>query len=164
MIRLIPQAIVLIVLYLIIILPHQRKKRKREQMISNLQMNDHVITSGGVSGRFVGRKDKLITIEVAPNVRVDVDPAKIESVSAGKQPISRQKCSRCGSPLDPGDRFCRLCSQPARGAASAPSPPSPPPAQPRSIPIPHAAALCPRCRTPLESGILFCGECGMRLK
>jgi preprotein translocase subunit YajC len=142
----IPLILVWLVLYLVFILPSRRKKRKREQMIKDLRINDHVVTSGGVSGRFVGRKDKLITLEVAPNVRFDVDPAKIESASAGNQPPTQRECTRCSSPLDPADRFCRQCSQPVSAAEMPPPPP--------------AAELCPQCGTPLPPDASFCGECG----
>jgi preprotein translocase subunit YajC len=171
---LIPLVLVWLILYFVLIFPRQKKMRKLRQMIGNLRVNDEVLTSGGVRGRYVGRKDKLITLEVAPGVRFDVDPAKIESVSEGKAPPAQKKCSRCEASLDPSDRFCRQCSQPAATTAGRspsvppppppharpPSPPPPPPARPRGAPVPSGMALCPRCRTPLPPGIFYCGECG----
>jgi preprotein translocase subunit YajC len=165
LVQITPLVVLWLVLYFFLILPRQRKMRKLKEMIQELRINDEVLTSGGIRGRFVGRKEKLITIEVSPGVRFDVEPAKIESVSAGKAPPAQKRCSRCGAPLDTSDRFCRQCSQPAlaaavRGPSPPPPPPPPPPVRPQSSPAPPRMALCPRCRTPLSPGILFCGECG----
>jgi VWFA-related protein len=61
-------------------------------------------------------------------------------------------CSRCGSSLRPGARFCGQCGQ----AITTVAPPVPPAAAPR-------AATCPRCGRTVRPGGKFCGNCGQKM-
>ena len=39
-------------------------------MLTQLKKNDEVLTSGGIYGKVIGLTDTVITLEVAPNVRI----------------------------------------------------------------------------------------------
>jgi preprotein translocase subunit YajC len=49
-------------------------------MLANLKKNDEVITGGGIFGRVVELKDKIVTVEIAPGVRVRVSRPQISEV------------------------------------------------------------------------------------
>src|SRR5687768_12730288 len=52
-------------------------------------------------------------------------------------------CPSCGSPLQPGARFCGVCGKPSTAAAPAPAPSSQPQAQARPQSQPQRAPLQP---------------------
>ena len=42
-------------------------------MLGALKQNDEVVTTGGIIGRIQDAGDKVMTLEIAPNVRVRVE-------------------------------------------------------------------------------------------
>ena len=65
--------LMLAVFFFLIILPQSRKAKKHSQFISSLQKGDPVVTSSGLYGRIYGLADRIVTLEIAPNVRIRVD-------------------------------------------------------------------------------------------
>ena len=53
-------------------------------MLANLKRNDDVITAGGLYGKIIALTDKIVTLEIAPNVRVRVDRPQIASHGQGR--------------------------------------------------------------------------------
>ena len=124
---LLPLLFVLVLVYSFGVVPRRRKLAKHAAMIEGMAAGDIATTSGGVRGRVIGRKGALITIEVAPGVRFDIEPASVESVSAPVAPVvsapagprapappgsrvsGRTRCPRCGGAILPDDRFCGVC-------------------------------------------------------
>ncbi len=70
------------VFFFLIILPQSRKAKKHAQFIAALEKGDAVVTNSGLYGKIYGLTDKVITLEIAPNVRIRVDRQSI----AGKDP------------------------------------------------------------------------------
>lgn len=68
------------IFYFILIRPQQKKEQDKETMRANLKKNDDVVTSGGLHGRVIELKGTLITVEVAPNVRVKMERRAVEAV------------------------------------------------------------------------------------
>ena len=50
------------VLYLVLIRPQSKKRKKEEKMRKNVQIGDEITTIGGVVGRVVGMKDDTDTL------------------------------------------------------------------------------------------------------
>jgi preprotein translocase subunit YajC len=91
-VSLMPIALMFVVLYFLLIRPQQKRAREHQTMIDNLKRNDEIVTSGGLYGRVQTITDKVLTVEIAPNVRVRVDRAQIASVArAGKAEGERDK-------------------------------------------------------------------------
>jgi preprotein translocase subunit YajC len=107
-----PLLVVLLLVYLFGIRPRQRKMARHAQMIRDLRAGDSVVTSGGISGHVVALKGNSILVEVAPGVRFDIDPGKIESVAARAEIGAGRQCPKCGGPLASSDRFCGNCGAP----------------------------------------------------
>ena len=55
----------------------QKKQKKIEEARNSLQRGDKVVTIGGIHGKIVDVKDRTFTIEIARDVRIEVDKAAI---------------------------------------------------------------------------------------
>ncbi len=66
-----------VVFYIFIILPQNKKQKKLRDMIETLAKNDKVMTTGGVIGTVVNKKDNVITIKTGNDTRLDVNKAYI---------------------------------------------------------------------------------------
>ena len=87
-----PLALIFVVFYFLLIRPQQQKAKEQRSMIDNLKRNDEVIMSGGLYGKVVTLNDKVLTLEVAPNVRVRVERAQVSSlVKSGPAEEAKEK-------------------------------------------------------------------------
>lgn len=75
-----PLVLIFVVFYFLLIRPQQQKAKQQQTMIANLKRNDEVITTGGLYGKVVALSDKVVTLEIAPNVRVRIDRPQIASL------------------------------------------------------------------------------------
>src|SRR6202451_3051699 len=71
-------------MYFLVFRPQNKKAQEQAKMLSALKRNDEVVTTGGIIGRIQDVGDKVITLEIAPNVRVRVETAQIASISSYK--------------------------------------------------------------------------------
>jgi preprotein translocase subunit YajC len=56
------------------------KAKEQREMLQKLKKNDEVMTSGGIYGRVVALNDNVVTLEVAPNVRIRVHRPQISAL------------------------------------------------------------------------------------
>ncbi len=77
-------ALVVAVMYFLVFRPQSKKAQEQAKMLSALKRNDEVVTTGGIIGRIHEVGDKVITLEVAPNVRLRVERSHIASMSSHK--------------------------------------------------------------------------------
>jgi len=77
-------ALVVAVMYFMVFRPQSKKAQEQAKMLSALKRNDEVVTTGGIIGRIHEVGDKVITLEVAPNVRLRVERSQIASMSSYK--------------------------------------------------------------------------------
>lgn len=85
LVQLLPLVLVFVVFYFLLIRPQQQKAKAHREMINNLKRNDEVITAGGLYGRVIELSERVVTLEIAPNVRVRVDRPHInELLTVGK--------------------------------------------------------------------------------
>jgi preprotein translocase subunit YajC len=88
----IPLGVLFAIFYFLLIRPQTKKAQEHDAMLKALKRNDEVITSGGMLGRIVELGDKLVVLEIAPNVRVRIERPQIASLSAyGKAPAKKDK-------------------------------------------------------------------------
>ncbi|HYL58817.1 MAG TPA: preprotein translocase subunit YajC [Candidatus Acidoferrales bacterium] len=84
-------ALVVAVMYFLVFRPQNKKAQETAKMLAALKRNDEVVTTGGLIGRIAEVGDKVITLEIAPNVRVRVERPQIASISShGKTPASKK--------------------------------------------------------------------------
>ncbi|MBI3768453.1 MAG: preprotein translocase subunit YajC [Deltaproteobacteria bacterium] len=91
LVSIMPIALMFIVLYFLLIRPQQKRTREHDTMIENLKRNDEIVTTGGMYGRIQSIADKVLVVEIAPNVRVRVDRAQVASVVRAGKPDDTDK-------------------------------------------------------------------------
>jgi preprotein translocase subunit YajC len=70
------------VLYLLLIMPQQRRQKKWQEMLKEMKTGDRVVTSGGLRGVVFSIKDDAITLRVPPdNLKLEVSKASIVSLT-----------------------------------------------------------------------------------
>jgi preprotein translocase subunit YajC len=69
------------IFYFLLIRPQSRKAAELQKMLAALKRNDEVVTTGGLLGRVVELGDKVVVLEIAPNVRVRVERSQIAGLS-----------------------------------------------------------------------------------
>ncbi|MDH5299104.1 MAG: preprotein translocase subunit YajC [Desulfobulbaceae bacterium] len=67
-----PLILIFGVFYFLLIRPQQKKAKEHQQFLSELKKGDLVVTSGGIQGKVTGLTDKVVTLEIAENVRIKV--------------------------------------------------------------------------------------------
>ena len=82
LVALLPFVLILIILYVLMILPAQRRQKKTQQMLMALKNGDKVITNGGIYGTIVGLENDAVQLRIADQVKVKVSRNAI----AGLQP------------------------------------------------------------------------------
>ncbi len=58
------------VFYFLLIRPQQRRQRQQRALIESVEVNDEVMTIGGIFGTVREIDDESVTVEVAPNVEI----------------------------------------------------------------------------------------------
>jgi preprotein translocase subunit YajC len=84
-----PIALMFVILYFLMIRPQQRRAREHQTMVQNLKRGDDVVTTGGIHGRIHAIADKVLTVEIAPNVRIRLDREQVASVVRSSKPEER---------------------------------------------------------------------------
>ena len=91
LVSLMPIALMFVILYFLLIRPQQKRAREHDTMVQNIKRNDEIITTGGVYGRVQGLTDKVLTVEIAPNVKIRLERAQVASVVRAGKPEEREK-------------------------------------------------------------------------
>ena len=72
------------VIYFLMIRPQQKKMKEQQAMMSQLKQGDEVLTNSGILGKITGVTDKVVTVEVADNVRVKMLKSQVSQVIKGQ--------------------------------------------------------------------------------
>lgn len=91
LVNILPIALMFVILYFLMIRPQQKRAREHETMVQNLKRGDDVVTSGGIHGRIQAVADKILTLEVAPNVRIRLDRDQVATVLRGARADEKDK-------------------------------------------------------------------------
>lgn len=86
-----PIGFIVLVVYFLMIRPQTQKANEHKKMLGALKRNDEVVTTGGLIGRVAEISDKLITLEIAPNVRVRVERSQVAALSGYAKMPKREK-------------------------------------------------------------------------
>jgi len=85
--------LMILVFYFFMIRPQQKRQKKIEEARNSLQKGDRVVTIGGIHGKIVDVKEGTFTIEIAHDVRIEVDKAAISfnETDLNRQPVSSKE-------------------------------------------------------------------------
>lgn len=91
LVSLLPLILIAVVFYFLLLRPQQQKAKEHRLMLANLKRNDEVITAGGLYGKITALTDDVVTLEIAPNVRVRVSRPQISSVVSAARAEEKDK-------------------------------------------------------------------------
>jgi preprotein translocase subunit YajC len=77
-IGLLPIVLMFVLLYFLMIRPQMKRAKETKAMIEALQKGDEVITAGGVLGRITRINDAYISLEIAPNMEINVQKSAVQ--------------------------------------------------------------------------------------
>ena len=78
----VPLVLIMVIFYVLLILPAQRRQKKVNEMLTALKSGDKVITSGGIYGTIVGIEGDAVQLRIADQVRIKVARSAIAGVQA----------------------------------------------------------------------------------
>ena len=77
---LIPIIVLFLLLWLFVIRPQRRRQLQQLEMQNEVHLDDEVITAGGLHGYVRELGDDVITVEIAPDVRVRLDRRAVAAI------------------------------------------------------------------------------------
>ena len=78
----VPLLLMFAIFYFLLIRPQQKKAKEHRNMVASIKKGDRVVSSGGLHGVVTGITDDVVTMEVAPKVRVKVSRGSIAGVGS----------------------------------------------------------------------------------
>ena len=72
-----PIIIMTAILYFVLVIPQNKRKKEYNSMMNNLKVNDEIITKGGLIGTIVSIQDEFVIIQSGP------DRTKLKLAKAG---------------------------------------------------------------------------------
>jgi preprotein translocase subunit YajC len=79
----IPLIVIGVLMYVVLILPQQRRNREHQQLLASLEEGDEVLTSSGVYGFVAALDGEVVWLEVADGVELKVSKSSV----SGKVPV-----------------------------------------------------------------------------
>lgn len=79
---LLPLVFIMVIFYVLLILPAQRRQKKINAMLAALQSGDKVITNGGIYGTIVGIDGDTIQLRIAEQVKIKIARSAIAALQA----------------------------------------------------------------------------------
>jgi len=86
LIAFLPLAIIMVIFYVLLILPAQRRQKKTQAMLNDLKTGDKVVTNGGLYGTIMSLDGDSIQLRIADQVKVKVARSAVAGLQAeGKE-------------------------------------------------------------------------------
>jgi preprotein translocase subunit YajC len=64
--------IIVFIFYFLIFRPQKKRQQEHQKFVSSLQKGEEVVTDSGIIGRISGIADKIVTVEIADNVKIKI--------------------------------------------------------------------------------------------
>jgi len=65
------------IFYFMVIRPQEKKTKKQKEFMEAMKRGDSVVTTGGIFGKVTAVEKGIVTLEVAPSVKVRVEQSHI---------------------------------------------------------------------------------------
>lgn len=72
------------VIYFLMIRPQKKKMQQQQEMLSTLKQGDEIVTNSGILGKITGTTDKVVTLEIAEQVRIKMLKSQVSQVVKGQ--------------------------------------------------------------------------------
>ncbi len=79
---LMPLILIFVIFYFLLIRPQQRKAKEHQTFLDSIEKGTDVVTNSGIIGKVTGITKTVITLEVAPKIRMKF----LKNTIAGKAP------------------------------------------------------------------------------
>lgn len=87
-------------LYVVAVLPQQRRVRAHDDLVRSLEIGQEVMTTSGVYGRLVGMSDETVQLEISPGVEIKIARASVGLVVAEDRPEAAETRSDADTVAD----------------------------------------------------------------
>ena len=77
---LLPIVLMFVLLYFMMIRPQMKKAKEHKAMTEALQKGDEVIAAGGLVGKITKVTDAYLSVEISPNVEVNVQRLAVQTL------------------------------------------------------------------------------------
>lgn len=68
------------VFYFLLLRPQQKRLKAQQEMLNALKQGDEIVTTSGILGKITGITEKVVTVEVADNVKVKMLKTQVSQV------------------------------------------------------------------------------------
>jgi preprotein translocase subunit YajC len=72
----------LVIFYLLLIRPQQKRQKEMQKMLNAVKKGDRILTASGLYGVVAGLKDDVVVVKIADNVKVEMLKSAITAVTA----------------------------------------------------------------------------------
>jgi len=84
--------LLLVVFWLFMIRPQQKRQKEIRKFRESLTKGDKVVTAGGIFGKIVEVGEKTFVVEIAPSVKITIDKGSVyPSAAEATQDAQQQK-------------------------------------------------------------------------
>jgi preprotein translocase subunit YajC len=75
---------IILIFYLFMIRPQQKKQKDQKKFIEELKKNDRIVTVGGIHGKIVALDNETVTLEVDRGAKITFDRSSVSLESSKK--------------------------------------------------------------------------------
>lgn len=79
-----PFILIFVVFYFLLILPQQKRAKKRKAMLEALKKGDKVVTNGGIFGTITNLNKDTVTLQVGESMRIKLLRSAIEDLRSAE--------------------------------------------------------------------------------
>ena len=80
LLQMLPLVLMFVLLYFLMIRPQSKRAKEHKAMLAGLQKGDEVVTAGGTLGKVTKVGDNFVSVEVAPNVEIQVQRPSVTTL------------------------------------------------------------------------------------
>ena len=81
-----PFLLIILVFYVMLVRPNQKKQKQWQEMLSNLKPGDRITTTGGMRGTIISLKEDAVQLRVPPDgIKLEVIKSAIASVTTNQE-------------------------------------------------------------------------------
>lgn len=88
---LLPLILIMVIFWVLLIRPQQKRMKEHADMIQNLKKGNKIVTGGGILGQITQIKDGIATVEIAEGVLVKVKQDTIAGLQDKPEPKAKQE-------------------------------------------------------------------------
>jgi preprotein translocase subunit YajC len=86
----VPLILMFAIFYFLLIRPQQKKAKQHKLLLSSIKKGDKIVSSGGLHGTVTGLTEEVVTVEIAPKVRVKVSRGSVAGIMGKPEPPAPQ--------------------------------------------------------------------------